>query len=72
MEDGNPLYGTPDADGTIRTYNEGFYGVAKNRQVCFISAGPDGVFGRLYAPEGSPDFEQTKDNVYSYPAAPPQ
>ncbi|MEE8156127.1 MAG: prepilin-type N-terminal cleavage/methylation domain-containing protein [Phycisphaerales bacterium] len=70
-EDGNPIYGVPDADGTIRTYNEGFYGVAKNRQVCFISAGPDGEFGMLDASEGSTDFEQTKDNLYSYPVTPP-
>lgn len=67
----DPAYGLPDADGTIRTYNEGFYGVARNRQVCFISAGPDGEFGRLNASEGSPQLEQTKDNLYSYPVTPP-
>ncbi len=67
----DPPYGEPDADGTIRTYNESFYGVARNRQVCFISAGPDGEFGKIGAAEGSPDFEQTKDNLYSYPVTPP-
>ena len=67
----DPPYGAPDADGTIRTYNEGFYGVARNRQVCFISAGPDGEFGMLNASEGSDELEQTRDNLYSYPVTPP-
>ena len=67
----DPPYGEPDADGTIRTYNESFYGVARNRQVCFISAGPDGDFGDMRDVD-SPDFELTKDNLYSYPVKPPQ
>ena len=74
VEDDNPFYGEPDVDGTVRTYNEGIYGVARNRQVCFVSAGPDGDFGTL-SPDGSPDgFElaETKDNLYSYPVKPPQ
>lgn len=55
---GTPIYAThpgrawgptdpygPDPDGTIRTYNELEYGTAPNRQVVFVSAGPDGRFG---------------------------
>ena len=70
-EDVNPIYG-PDDDGTIQTYNERSYGVAENRRVCFVSAGPDGMFGQLDAPAGSAFFEQTTDNLYSYPVSPPQ
>ncbi|MCZ6850871.1 MAG: hypothetical protein O7F17_04445, partial [Planctomycetota bacterium] len=60
--------GDPEPDGTIRTYNEDKYGGARNRQICFVSAGPDGNFGNLdpsiplyHDPEGA------KDNIYSYP-----
>ena len=60
-----------DLDGTVHTYNEDIYGIASNRQVRFVSAGPDGEFGMLGASEGSVDFEQTKDNLYSYPVTPP-
>ncbi len=76
---GTPIYAThpgsvdassppADLDGTIRTYNEDKYGGARNRQICFVSAGPDGNFGNLdpsipiyHDPEGA------KDNIYSYP-----
>ena len=34
-----------DPDGTIRTYNERDYGIAPNRQIVFVSAGPDRRFG---------------------------
>lgn len=71
MEDGNPIYDEPDVDGTVRTYNEGIYGVARNRQVCFVSAGPDGDFGDMRDVD-SPLFDRTKDNLYSYPVKPPQ
>lgn len=57
----------PDPDGTIRTYNEAKYGIARNRRVCFVSAGPDGQFGFQSAPPESPDFKATLDNLYSYP-----
>jgi hypothetical protein len=56
-----------DADGTIRTYNESKYGIAAHRRVCFVSAGPDGDFGFVGSPVGTPDFEATLDNLYSYP-----
>ncbi len=57
-----------DPDGTVHTYNEDLYGVARNREVCFVSAGPDGEFGVM----SQPDDELTKDNLYSYPVRPPQ
>ena len=66
------MYPPRNDDGTIQTYNEESYGVAENRRVCFVSAGPDGLFGQVDAPAGSTDFEQTTDNVYSYPVSPPQ
>ncbi|MCH8166144.1 MAG: prepilin-type N-terminal cleavage/methylation domain-containing protein [Planctomycetes bacterium] len=37
--------GDPDPDGTIQTYNEYSYGAAPNRQLVFVSAGPDQLFG---------------------------
>ena len=55
-----------DLDGTIRTPHETTYGVALNRALLFVSAGPDGEFGDLRADPGSDDFKQTQDNVYSY------
>lgn len=55
-----------DEDGTIRTYNEDKYGVALNRRVCFVSAGPDGEFGYMAENPESPAFKQTLDNVASY------
>ncbi len=54
---GTPIYAThpgriwtssdrgPDPDGTIQTDNEWRYGVAPNRRVVFVSAGPDQRFG---------------------------
>ncbi len=54
---GTPIYAThpgriwtsgdrgPDPDGTIQTENERRYGVAPNRRVVFVSAGPDQRFG---------------------------
>ena len=57
-----------NGDGTIQIRNEGIFGVARNRQICFVSAGPDGNFGNFdssipvyHDPEGA------KDNIYSYP-----
>ncbi len=57
-------------DGTIQTNNERIYGVSPNRQVIFVSAGPDGDFGDMRDVD-SPAFELTKDNVYSHPVARP-
>ena len=54
---GTPIYAThpgriwtpgdcgPDPDGTNQTVNEKRYGVAPNRRVVFVSAGPDQRFG---------------------------
>ena len=53
---------------SAKTETERLCGVATNRAICFVSAGPDGNFGSLdpsvpfyYDPEGA------KDNIYSYP-----
>ncbi len=66
----DPLLGdnpaAADIDGTIRTPHETRYGVALNRILLFVSAGPDGEFGDLEAQTDSPDFQATQDNVYSY------
>ncbi len=65
-------FGTDD-DGTQRTQNERDYGVARNRRVCFVSAGPDRRFGLLREVGGLPESEHEAaierakgDNVYSY------
>ena len=55
-----------DLDGTVRTYHENVFGIAANRILLFVSAGPDGEFGDLSANPESNDFKQTQDNVYSY------
>lgn len=55
---------TRDDDGTIRTPIEEELGVAVNRQIYFVSAGPDGEFGELNGTGG--DLEDTEDNIYSY------
>lgn len=55
-----------DIDGTIRTDHENRFGIALNRGLLFLSAGPDGEFGDLRADPGSDAFKQTQDNVYSY------
>lgn len=64
---------TPDLDGTvyldIGTYETGLeqlYGVAVNRQLCFVSAGPDGKFGDLSQPTDSALYQQAQDNIRSY------
>ncbi|MCH8344288.1 MAG: prepilin-type N-terminal cleavage/methylation domain-containing protein [Planctomycetes bacterium] len=81
---GTPIYAThpgsvdansppADLDGTIRTYNEDKYGGARNRQICFVSAGPDGNFGNL--DPSIPiyhDPESARDNVYSYRPGEPE
>ncbi len=55
-----------DADGTIRTVFEEGCGVAVNRQICFLSAGPDGLIGDLGAAPDTPKFAEAQDNLYSY------
>ncbi|NQX90446.1 MAG: hypothetical protein HRT77_17535 [Halioglobus sp.] len=57
---------TIDTDGTLRTDNENVYGVAMSRQICFVSAGPDGKFGDVSEPPDTRLFKQTLDNIYSY------
>lgn len=61
-----------DADGTIRTPLEEICGGAANRQICFVSAGPDGRFGNLSMDVDDPDFELAQDNVSSYPPVIPE
>lgn len=63
--------GAVDADGTVRTGIENEYGIAKNRQILFVSAGPDGEFGDLSADPGLEVFAETSENVYSYQPAMP-
>jgi type II secretory pathway pseudopilin PulG len=63
--EGDP--GSPDPDGTIRTYLEHKVGICRNGKVLFVSAGPDGDIGNLYCAGGnSPRFEASIDNIYSY------
>ncbi len=59
-------YGPPDEDRTIRTGTESECGVAVDRRICFVSAGPDGEFGNF--DQTSPDYdpEAAQDNLYSY------
>jgi type II secretory pathway pseudopilin PulG len=68
-----------DTDGTERTLNESYYGIARNRQVCFVSAGPDRLFGLYWEFTGltGPQLEEAmaeamKDNIYSYTPESPQ
>ncbi len=70
--DSPPGYPTaPDADATIRTYNEEIYGVAAGRRMCFVSSGPDGSFGDLHPYASPKEHLPVEDNVYSYPVQPP-
>ena len=59
-----------DPDGTIRTYNEEHYGIAPNRRIVFVSAGPDQRFGLMdeFPPqETEARLEARRDNIYSVP-----
>ena len=67
-------WGEADPDGTIHTLNEESYGVALNRQVVFVSAGPDRLFGipreflhlsiqQRHEAKG----EARRDNLYTQP-----
>ena len=81
---GTPIYAThpggiwtsidrgPDPDGTIHTDNERRYGVAPNRRVVFVSAGPDQRFGLpeefnlLNADDSEAAMTKARaDNIYS-------
>lgn len=59
-----------DNDGTYRTDRELKYGIARNRRIAFVSAGPSGRFGSMTG-DSYPDIEGDQadldDNIYSYP-----
>ena len=55
-----------DLDGTIRTDTELWCGIAGNRRICFVSAGPDGAFGNIDQASAEYDPEAARDNLYSY------
>jgi type II secretory pathway pseudopilin PulG len=55
-----------DDDLTWYTEIEQQYGHARSRQICFVSAGPDGKFGDVSEPPDTRLFKQTLDNIYSY------
>ena len=55
-----------DDDGTILTNNEMQSGVAVNRTLLLVSAGPDGEFGDLSQDPTSFIYKQAADNIYSY------
>jgi len=54
-----------DDDGTVRTEREDLYGVARNRQVIFVSAGPDRKFGNRTAAPDTEAYQNAQDNIYS-------
>ncbi len=65
-----------DEDGTIRTPKENVFGVARNRRLFFVSAGPDEFFGDLFLfrspsemssldDDDQRDFNRSQDNIYS-------
>ncbi len=59
-------------DGTIQTETERLCGVATNRAICFVSAGPDGELGELDPQANDDAHKLAQDNLYSYIPAPPQ
>jgi len=59
-------------DGTIQTETEEFCGIANNRVICFVSAGPDGELGNLHPDANEDAHKLAQDNLYSYIPAPPQ
>ncbi|MCP3905114.1 MAG: hypothetical protein GY715_15930, partial [Planctomycetes bacterium] len=70
MEDQTVFIDVESHDGETFYGTELFYGVAKNRSILFVSAGPDGKFGDLSQnPATGGDerlHDQAHDNVYSY------
>ncbi|MHC5007591.1 MAG: type II secretion system protein [Planctomycetota bacterium] len=69
-QDDQADYGDRDRDSTIRTFVEAACGGAANRQICFISAGPDGEFGNLSTNDPA-ELDLAEDNLYSYEPADP-
>jgi prepilin-type N-terminal cleavage/methylation domain-containing protein len=80
---GTPIYAThpgnrdldgdvDDPDGTVRTWNENYYGPTKNQRICFVSAGPDRQFGSFRADASEDDIAFRADNIFSYPIDPAQ
>ena len=55
-----------DEDGTIRIKNESEYGIARNQRICFVSAGPDGLFGTETALDAEAKEKARADNIHSY------
>lgn len=55
-----------DVDGTFRTVFENKYGIAVNRTLLLISAGPDGLLGNLDPNSPEYDPKTAADNIYSY------
>ena len=53
-------------EGTTRTEHENTFGIALNRTLLFVSAGPDGNFGNLDLTDPDFDLIAAADNVYSY------
>jgi type II secretory pathway pseudopilin PulG len=56
--------GNPDLDGSIRTVSESTSPrFCQNRQVLFVSAGPDGILTDIASTGG---IDESADNLYSY------
>jgi hypothetical protein len=53
--------------GQIGRGNEDYFGTALNRRICFMSGGPDGAWGDVSAEPDTVAYQQTLDNIYSYP-----
>lgn len=69
----NPTGPVKEDDGTVFlndtapfTGLEEYYGMCRNRKICFISAGPDGKFGNVSANPDDKLYQQSLDNLYSY------
>jgi len=56
-------------DGSVRTLDEAKFGVCRGRKICFVSAGPDGDFGRLDTDDEG-IRKATEDNIFSYELLP--
>lgn len=70
IADGPPP--SDDPDGTVRTEFEYAYGVCPNRQVVFLSAGPDGRFGNLsFGSPSQQEIDEAADNLSSQPLGDP-
>ncbi len=54
-----------DTDGTVRHEAEQVLGAASNRSGFFVSAGPDQVFGNVFASADTAARTQAEDNIYS-------